>query len=147
MKVDRAVRIVIALLIVVLLLGLSAGLLFVSESALNVWARLQTGPAVLRYGFVGALITVILLCVYLVVRFVVPRRRETKPRTVRPVDEASVRERLSDADARGMTVGAAQHELNELARRRDSNTVHLCLFGEISSGKSSLIRALLPDAD
>ena len=147
MKVDRAIRIVAALLIVALLLGLAAALLFVSESALNVWARLEAGPAVLRYAFVGALVSVLTLCVYLVVRFVVPRRRPEVARAPRQVDEASVRDRLSKAEARGMTTVAAQQELGELERRRADNTVHLCLFGEISSGKSSLIRAMLPEAD
>ncbi|MCG8371393.1 MAG: 50S ribosome-binding GTPase, partial [Proteobacteria bacterium] len=38
----------------------------------------------------------------------------------------------------------ARAELEELATRRDS--VHLCFFGQVSAGKSSLIRALVPGA-
>lgn len=147
MKVDRAIRIVLALAIIALLVGLSAALLFVSESALNVWARLQTGPAVLRYAFVGALVSVLTLCIFLVFRFVVPRRSAPSAPKRKPISEASVRERLQQADADGVGAAGAQKELSELERRRSSNTVHLCVFGEISAGKSSLIRALLPGAD
>jgi hypothetical protein len=52
---------------------------------------------------------------------------------------------LRTAEASGVDVGAAQAELKELAARKD--TIHLCFFGEVSSGKSSLIRALVPEAN
>ncbi|MFK8016233.1 MAG: GTPase [Gammaproteobacteria bacterium] len=146
MKVDRALRIVLALGIIVLLIALSAALLFVSESALNVWARLETGPAILKYAFVGAFVTAILLCIGLVVRFVVPRR---KPAQIKrePLSESSLNARIDDATVAGTQTGAARAELDELARRRADNTVHLCVFGEVSAGKSTLIQALLPGAD
>ncbi|MEM6639180.1 MAG: GTPase [Pseudomonadota bacterium] len=147
MKVDRAIRLFLAMVIVLLLLGLSAGLLFVSESALNIWARLQTGPAALRYAFVGALVSVVVLCVFLVIRFVVPRRPAEKPPAQKAVDEASVRARLDAADASGMQIDDAKAEFHELERRRASQSIQLCLFGEISAGKSSLIKALLPESE
>ena len=37
--------------------------------------------------------------------------------------------------------------MQELASRHESGSVHLCFFGEISTGKSSLIKALIPEAD
>ena len=46
-----------------------------------------------------------------------------------------------------MDVGEARSELQELAARQEAGSVHLCFFGEISTGKSSLIKALVPDAD
>ena len=49
------------------------------------------------------------------------------------------------AEAAGVDVSEAQAELRELAARH--NEVHLCFFGEVSAGKSSLIRALAPGAD
>ncbi len=45
------------------------------------------------------------------------------------------------------TLSGAQAELQELAARQEAGSIHLCFFGEISTGKSSLIKALIPDAD
>ena len=50
-----------------------------------------------------------------------------------------------EAESAGVDVSKAQAELKELAARQD--TVHLCFFGEVSAGKSSLIKALVPEAD
>ncbi len=146
MKMDRALRIVAALLIIVLLLALSAAMLFVSESALNVWARLEQGPLALQYAFVGAGIAIITLCIWLVFRFVVPRRAATKP-AAEPLSREQLNARIEQADQQGSSTGAASAELQELERRRDTNTVHLCVFGEVSAGKSTVINALLPNAD
>ena len=41
---------------------------------------------------------------------------------------------------------ALQAELEELDRRARSEELYVAVFGEISAGKSSLIRALVPDA-
>ena len=54
--------------------------------------------------------------------------------------------RLEAATAAGIDIESARQELEELARRRELEIIHLALFGEISSGKSSLINALLPGA-
>jgi GTP-binding protein EngB required for normal cell division len=59
----------------------------------------------------------------------------------------AIEERLRAADAAGIDTREAHRELQELASRQKEGTVHLCFFGEISTGKSSLIRALVPDAD
>tara|TARA_R110002049_G_scaffold65655_9_gene172159 strand:- start:1022 stop:2236 length:1215 start_codon:yes stop_codon:yes gene_type:complete len=54
---------------------------------------------------------------------------------------------LREADEAGVDVSAAQAELRELASRRESGVIHLCFFGNISTGKSSLIKALVPEAE
>jgi GTP-binding protein EngB required for normal cell division len=60
--------------------------------------------------------------------------------------EAELQAQLEAATAAGVDVESAMRELEELARRRQLEVIHLALFGEISSGKSSLINALLPGA-
>ena len=54
---------------------------------------------------------------------------------------------MQQADAAGVDTRAAQAELQQLAARQASGAIHLCFFGEISTGKSSLIKALVPSAD
>jgi GTP-binding protein EngB required for normal cell division len=50
------------------------------------------------------------------------------------------------AEETGIDLPEVQQELRELERRRSTGTVYLALFGEISSGKSTIINALLPQA-
>ena len=51
------------------------------------------------------------------------------------------------AEKAGVDVTTAQAELQELASRQAAGNIHLCFFGEISTGKSSLIKSLVPSAD
>jgi len=67
------------------------------------------------------------------------------PRTP-PVTRAEVDRRLEVLRERAAETAALEAELAELDRRRDRGGLHVALFGEISTGKSSLIRALAPEA-
>jgi GTP-binding protein EngB required for normal cell division len=63
------------------------------------------------------------------------------------VSRSEVETRLDHLRARKTETAALEAELVELDRRRASGEVHVALFGEISTGKSSLIRALAQDAE
>ncbi|MGB5164927.1 MAG: GTPase [Woeseiaceae bacterium] len=149
MKLDRFIRIAFAMLILVVFIVAVGALLFVTESALNIWARLEEGPRILLYGYVAVMVGLALLAVWLIWKLVV-RREVSAPRQKKqaaPLNRDEIETRLRDAEAAGVDVGAAQQELQELAARQSLGAVHLCFFGEISGGKSSLIKALVPDAD
>jgi membrane protein implicated in regulation of membrane protease activity len=148
MKLDRFIRIAIAAIIALLFIVAIAATLFVTESALNVWDRLVQGPRVLLYGYVAAMVALALAAVWLIWRLVV-RRKAPRPRKASstPLTEGDIRRRLEDAGKSGVDVADAQAELQELAVRQASGAIHLCFFGEISTGKSSLIKALVPAAD
>lgn len=55
-------------------------------------------------------------------------------------------QRIQRLEQQGATATSAKAELRELTRRHQEETLYLALFGEMSSGKTSLINALLPDA-
>ena len=147
MKLDRALRIAVAVLTVVAFLVAIGALLFVTESALNVWDRLLQGPAVLRWLFVGVLVLIALANVWLVWRFVVPRRRARSKPAPPVLTRERLAERVREAEAQGVEAGAAALELDRLHDETGSTTLSLVLFGEVSTGKSSLTNALLPDSD
>ncbi len=63
-----------------------------------------------------------------------------------PVSRAEIEARLDDLRGRRTETAALDAELAELDRRRASGEVYVALFGEISTGKSSLVHALAPDA-
>ncbi len=148
MKLDRLIRIAIALLVLLVFVVAIAALLFVTESALNVWDRLVEGPRLLLYGYVGAMLGLGLTAVWLIWRLVI--RRPIRPPS-RKVDaeltQGEIEERLREARAAGVDTAAAHAELAELAARQASGAIHLCFFGEVSTGKSSLVKALVPSAD
>ncbi|MDH3547187.1 MAG: hypothetical protein OEN22_08815, partial [Gammaproteobacteria bacterium] len=68
MKLDRIIRVSIALVILLAFIIAIAALLFVTESALNVWDRLVAGPRILRYGYVGVLAMLVIAALWLIWR-------------------------------------------------------------------------------
>ena len=148
MKLDRFIRVSLALLIVLVFVIAIAALLFVTESALNVWDRLVQGPKLLLYAYLAAMVALATFAAWLIWRLV--WRRKPAAATLKPAenfDHEDITKRLRDAEAAGVDVSEAQNELRELAARQDQKAIHLCFFGEVSTGKSSLIRALAPNAE
>jgi len=148
MKLDRFIRIAIAVAVALVFVIAIGALLFISESALNVWDRLKAGPPALLYAYVAIMLLLAVTALWLIWRLVV-RRKITPARTVTavPLSKADIEGRIREAEAAGVDVADAQAELKELAARQGDGSISLCFFGEISTGKSSLIKALVPDAN
>ena len=147
MKLDRFIRLSIGLIVFLVFIIAIAALLFMTESALNVWDRLVQGPRFILYGYLAVLAALVITALWLIARLVVRRQVEPKTEANKPLDKSQILDRLREAEKAGVDTGAAQAELRELAARQESKSVHLCFFGEISTGKSSLIKALIPEAD
>ena len=148
MKLDRFIRIAIAVAVALVFVIAIGALLFISESALNVWDRLKAGPPALLYAYVAVMLLLAVTALWLIWRLVV-RRKITPARTVTsaPLSKADIEGRIREAEKVGVDVADAQAELKELAARQSDSSISLCFFGEISTGKSSLIKALVPDAN
>ena len=146
MKLDRFIRVAIAVVVVLGFVVATGALLFITESALNVWDRLRAGPPLLLYGYFTTMVLFAVAAVWLIWRLVV-KKKVAAAAVPAALSRTSIKDRLREAEAAGVDVSKAQAELKELAARQESGAVHLCFFGEVSSGKSSLIKALVPDAD
>ncbi|MCH8277440.1 MAG: 50S ribosome-binding GTPase [Proteobacteria bacterium] len=146
MKLDRFIRVAIAIVVVLGFVVAIGALLFITESALNVWDRLREGPRLLLYAYFSAMVLFAMAAVWLIWRLVA-KRKVVAAEVAAPLSRTSIKDRLREAEAAGVDVREAQAELKELAARQESGAIHLCFFGEVSSGKSSLIKALVPDAD
>jgi len=148
MKLDRAIRIALAALILLVFFVGIAAIIFLTESALNVWDRLLAGPRFILYGYVGAMLALFVAVLWLIWRLLVRRGRPARPAArARPLTREEIGKRLAEAEASGVDVSAARAELEGLAARQSAGAVHLCFFGEVSTGKSALIRALVPEAE
>jgi predicted GTPase len=99
------------------------------------------------YGYFAAMAGLVVAAIWLIMRLVVKRKIRDKKTSSQPLRQADIKERLREAQKTGVSTAEAQAELQELASRQESGSVHLCFFGEISTGKSSLIKALIPEAD
>lgn len=147
MKLDRFLRLSVGLLVLLVFVIAIAAMLFVTESALNVWDRLMQGPRMLLYGYVAVMAALVIAAAWLIVRLVVKRKITPDEALEQPLRKPDIEARLFAAEESGVDVSSAQAELQELASRQESGSVHLCFFGEVSTGKSSLIKALIPGAD
>ena len=148
MKLDRALRFAFAFLIIAVFFVAIGALLFFTQTALNVWDRLAEGPQIVLWAYAGAMVALVVLAMYLIWRLVI--RRPVKPvrqEAVKPLTRADIEGRMREAASAGVDIGEARQELKDLASRQATGVVHLCFFGEISTGKSSLIKALVPEAD
>ncbi|OBS10197.1 GTPase [Acidihalobacter prosperus] len=133
-------------LLLVLLLALLLSLA-ITDLALRVWQRLSALPPWV-YVTYGVLLVVFLGAgFWLLYRLLRSPRRASADLSDAPLDETGLEARLQAAEARGIDVAAARSELAELGARRATGHLYVALFGEVSVGKSSLIRALIPGAE
>ena len=139
------VRLFLVLIVLVTMLALLAFILNAAQFSLSLWQQLQTAPLWVTI-LVGAFSSLMLgFGAWLGWRILRPSGSSAES-TSKPPTAAEIEAHLEAANTAGINTDAAAAELQELARRRKLETVHLALFGEISSGKSSLINALLPEA-
>ncbi|MBT8144663.1 MAG: GTPase domain-containing protein [Gammaproteobacteria bacterium] len=143
MTLDRPLRIALALAIVIGLLLLLLAIVLVSDSLLDLWDRLQTAPT-----WLSAIILLVVATLSLATGWALLRLLFWSPassKTGEVIDEATLRARLEEAEAQGLDVDAARRELALLDSRRENGEFRVALFGEISTGKTAVIRALVPD--
>src|SRR5210317_2056640 len=114
MKLDRFIRVAIAVVILLVFIVATGALLFISESALNVWDRLKAGPPAFLYAYVGVMLLLAAAAVWLIWRLVVRRRiAPAKAAGAAPLSQADIEARLQTAAAAGVDVSEAQAELKE----------------------------------
>jgi hypothetical protein len=139
---SQPARLLLAVLVLLVVGALAWVLLSAADAALSVWQRLQAMPALLRWGFLGALAVLVAGGGWVAWRILHPRPRRAA--RAEPLDRSVIEAR---AEALGDDAAPARDELAELDRRRALARVHVALFGEVSAGKSSLLRALVPGAE
>ena len=147
MKLDRLIRLAVGLVLTLIVVITIAALIFVTESALNIWDRLRSVHPVFLYGYFIVLAGLVVTAIWLIRRLLVRRKPATASGSGTGLSRGDIEERLHAADAAGVDVADARDELVELASRQSAGSINLCFFGEISTGKSSLIKALVPEAD
>ena len=139
------------LLISVAILILSFLVLFLvliaSETALTVWHYLKQAPVWVQVGYGTVLVGLPLLTLILFWNWFRPSKKKPEPGKKRTLSNEVLQEDLVESARAGIDVSEALEELQEQRRRQGSGEIFIAVFGEVSSGKSSLVKALLPDAE
>lgn len=124
--------------------------LYLTDLILSVWERLQHAPVAFWVVYLLILSSLAGGGAYVIwraLRLGRPAGASRKPVSARPPDEPSLVAEVERQESAGVQVEAIRRELEELQRRRAAGEIFVAVFGEISAGKSSLIRALLPDTE
>jgi len=121
-------------------------LLLATDTALSVWQRLREAPLWLQLAYTLVLVLISSATLWLSWRWLKPSGKKTRDSSRNP-DPYSLQQELVDSASAGVDVSAAVEEIKEQQRRKQSGEVFIAIFGEISTGKSSLVKALLPKAD
>ncbi|WP_419619850.1 GTPase [Thiolapillus sp.] len=146
MSSKSPLRLVLALLTGIALLFLLLLGILLTDTLVNIWHNLREAPAWLQLVVVTLLLLFSLFSGWLVWRVMRPKQPLRQVDELEPVDRETLDRHLDTAREKGLDTSSAEQELQKLERRREAGSIHVALFGEISSGKSSLIKALLPDA-
>ncbi|MGH8582251.1 MAG: GTPase, partial [Gammaproteobacteria bacterium] len=146
MNTPPVLRWAAAVLVSLVLAGLLALLFHSTDLALGLWDRLQQAPLGFVLVYAALILLITLASGVLMWRVLRPRGRGAVQRPLAPPDESELRARIDAAEQAGVDAGAARAELATLRERQHGGAIYIALLGEASTGKSSLVKALLPDA-
>jgi GTPase Era involved in 16S rRNA processing len=135
-----ALTILLAALLVLFLV------LVATETALTVWHYLRQAPLWVQVVYAVILAGLPILTVALFWNWLRPaRKRRARQRTSAVSPDSLQSDLLASAES-GVDVSAALAEMREQRARRRTGEIFIAICGEVSSGKSSLVNALLPEA-
>ena len=138
----RILAVVVAISAFLLLLFI----FFATRSVLDIWARMQLLPEGVFYTYMGLIAAFIVGTIWLIYRLLKPSKYALDDDN-NEITEESVLSEIDHAEKVGMDTRELRRELETLQARKDTGTIYVALFGNVSTGKSSIIKTLLPDAD
>jgi GTP-binding protein EngB required for normal cell division len=140
------VRLLVSIAILIITFLVLFLVLIASETALTVWHYLKEAPLWIQVGYTVILVGLPLLTLVFFWNWFRPSNRK-KTIEKRELSNESLQDELLESARQGVDVSAPLEEIREQRRRKGSGEVFIAVYGEVSSGKSSLVKALLPDAE
>ncbi len=144
-KAGSKLRKLLAVAVIVITMLLLLFVFMATRSALDVWDRLQQLPEALFYTYSALIVGVILFSFWLVYKLLKPTQLSLDLDD-EAVSQEHVLKELDHAEKVGMETSDLRRELEQLQERKKTGRIYVALFGDVSTGKSSIIKALLPDA-
>ncbi|WML90434.1 GTPase [Thiothrix lacustris] len=148
MKITQRLRWLLAGGMLLLTLLFLLFLFFATKNFLDLWDRLQQLPIWLFYTYSALIVAVVLFSGWVIVKLVFggPSAKTIPRQPPKPVTEANLTQEIEQIKTAGMDTANLQVELDRLHARKAAGQVHIAFFGDVSTGKSSIIKALLPEA-
>jgi GTP-binding protein EngB required for normal cell division/uncharacterized protein (DUF697 family) len=140
------VRFLVSIAILIVAFLVMFLILIASETALTVWHYLKQAPLWVQLGYAVILVGLPLLTLPLFWKWLRPGKKVRRPQK-RVLSDSALQDDLLESARQGVDVSAALAEIREQRRRRSSGEIFIAVYGEVSSGKSSLVKALLPEAE
>jgi hypothetical protein len=132
-------------IIAVLLCGITLNVILnLAQGSLSLWERLQTAPLWLTAPFVILSVLLLGITAWLIWKLVGPKKTSQEKRIAEPVSAESVANKYREIEAKGIPVDEAFLELERWRKEKQSGEIIISFLGNISVGKSSLIKALMP---
>jgi GTP-binding protein EngB required for normal cell division len=140
------VRLLVSIAILIIAFLVLFLVLIASETALTVWHYLKEAPLWVQLGYGVILVGLPLLTLVLFWSWFRPTKKDRSP-PPRELSEEALQDALVESAREGVDVSDALAEIREQRRRQGSGEIYIAVYGEVSTGKSSLVRALLPEAE
>ena len=140
------VRLLVSIAILIITFLVLFLVLIASETALTVWHYLKEAPLWIQLGYAVILVGLPLLTLVLFWGWFRPAKKKNKTGR-RELSSENLQDELLESARQGVDVSAALEEIREQRKRHSTGEVFIAVYGEVSSGKSSLVKALLPDAE
>ena len=118
---------------------------FATQSILEVWERIQGLPELFFYSYLGVIVAVIAASGWVIKNVLRPNKQVEEKKQER-IDQETVLKELDVAEESGMDTRDLHREIEVLQERKESGSIYVAVFGNVSTGKSSIIKTLLPDA-
>ena len=144
-KAGSKLRKLMALGVFIITLFLILFIFFATRSAMDVWDRLQSVPAPLFYTYLSLIGLLLLASIWLIYKLL-------KPNKLGPdfekedISQERILKELDHAENTGMETMHLRREIEQLQERKQAGRIYVALFGDVSTGKSSIIKALLPES-
>ncbi|MBK8454007.1 MAG: GTPase [Thiofilum sp.] len=146
MKFNQRFRMLLAGAVLVGTVLLLLFVFFATQSLLDVWARLQTLPSWLFYTYLALILGVIFSSAWVIYKLMFPNRSRLAVNQAPPTAESLAQE-IEQVEDTGIDMSAIRAELAKLQQRKAAGQIHIAFYGDVSTGKSSIIKALLPEAN
>lgn len=135
---------IIAVLLCFIALNLVLNL---AEGSIGLWERLQDAPLMVTVPYLVLSVLLVAFTFWLVWKLVKPEAKPKEEQAPYLVDAESVAQKYKEAEAKGIDVDEAFSELERWRSERGRGEIRIATLGNISVGKTSLIKAMLPDAE
>lgn len=141
------VRLLVAAVILIAFFLVLFLVLLATDTALSVWYYLKEAPAWVQLAYAVVLAGLPLITLVWFWNWFRPSRTRKAQIPRRELTREALQDELLESARQGVDISGALEEIHEQRRRRSSGEIYIAVYGEISSGKSSLVRALIPDSE